>query len=154
MRVMSGACYFHPQGGGKPYDRRLCAGMGEAHRQWTSLGHVRYDQNAGGQVGGKSEYTYDEQSWAADGNGGAAAYQLVYVWHGAMKAIGPDPTREKFAAALNAYDAYSNLLTGPITFRGTPNRMIGAKKFVLLEGQSNLKYRQVTEVTPGLVDHF
>ena len=71
-----------------------------------------------------------------------------------MKAIGADPTREKFVAALNAYDNYSNLVTGPITFKGSPNTMIGSTKFVLLEGKSNLKYRQVTEITPGLVDHF
>ena len=25
MRVMSGGCYYHPQGGGKPYDPKLCA---------------------------------------------------------------------------------------------------------------------------------
>ena len=87
-------------------------------------------------------------------SGGASGYQLVYFWHGAMKSIGTDPTREKLTAALNNYNVYSNLVTGPITFKGSPNRMIGAKKFVLLEGQDNLKYRQVTEVTPGLVDHF
>ena len=52
-----------------------------------------------------------------------------------MKAIGTDPTREKFLAALNAYDNYSNLLTGPITFKGSPNRMIGATKFVAARGQ-------------------
>ncbi|MGH2758812.1 MAG: hypothetical protein ACRDKJ_04525, partial [Actinomycetota bacterium] len=63
-------------------------------------------------------------------------------------------TREKFISALNLYDNYSNLVTGPITFKGSSNPMIGATKFVLLEGQSNLKYRQVTEITPGLVDHF
>jgi hypothetical protein len=32
--------------------------------------------------------------------------------------------------------------------------MIGATHFVLLEGQNNLKYRQVVDITPGLVDHF
>lgn len=154
MRVMSGACYYHPQGGGRPYDSKLCAQMGEAHRQWVSLGHVDYDENAGGSFGGKSSYDYNEDSWTTDGGGGAAGYQLVYFWHGALKSIGSDPTREKFLAALNAYDTYSNVLTGPITFAGSPNTMMGSTRFVLLEGQSNLKYRQVTEITPGLVDHF
>ena len=154
MRVMSGACYYHPQGGGRPYDPKLCAQMGEAHRQWVGLGHVDYDQNAGGSFGGKSSYDYDEQSWTVDGGGGAAGYQLVYFWHGALKSIGADPTREKFLAALDAYDNYSDVITGPISFAGSPNRMIGSTKFVLLEGQSNLKYRQVAEITPGLVDHF
>ena len=154
MRVMSGACYYHPSGGGRPYDPSRCAAMGEAHRQWVGLGHVDYDANAGGSVGGKSSYDYDEDSWTTDGGGGAAGYQLVYFWHGAMKAIGTDPTREKFVAALNAYDNYSNIVTGPITFAGSPNRMAGATKFALLEGQRNLKYRHVTEITPGLADHF
>jgi hypothetical protein len=71
-----------------------------------------------------------------------------------MKAIGTDPTREKFFAAMNAYDGYSNLLTGPITFNGSVNKMVGAKKFTLLEGKANLEYRQVVSITPGLVDHF
>jgi ABC-type branched-subunit amino acid transport system substrate-binding protein len=154
MRVMSGACYYHPQGGGTPYDPARCAKMGEAHRQWVSLGHVDYDRNAGGSFGGKSSYDYDEESWTTDGGGGAAGYQLVYFWHGALKSIGTDPTREKFLGALNAYDSYSDVLTGPITFAGSSNTMVGATKFVLLEAQSNLKYRQVTEITPGLVDHF
>jgi ABC-type branched-subunit amino acid transport system substrate-binding protein len=154
MRVMSGACYYHPQGGGKPYDANLCAKMGEAHTQWVKLGPVTYDENAGGSAGGRGSYTYDESSWGTDGSGGAAGYQLVYFWHGALKSIGSDPTREKFLGALNAYDVYSNLITGPISFKGSSNPMIGATKFVLLEGMDNLKYRQVTEITPGLVDHF
>lgn len=151
---LSGGCYYHPDGGGKPYDPNLCAKMGEAHRQWVSLGPVTYDQNAGGSVGGKSSYTYDEDSWKTDGSGGASGYQLVYFWHGAMKSIGTDPTREKFMAALSQYNNYSDLITGPITFAGSPNKMIGAKRFTLWEAKSNLKYRQVTEVTPGLVDQF
>ena len=153
-RVMSGACYYHPKGGGDPYNPSKCAKMGEAHKQWVSLGNVRYDANAGGNAGGKSSYNYTEANWEKDGSGGASGYHVVYFWYGAMKSIGTDPTREKFFAAMNAYDNYSNLLTGPITFRGTVNKMIGAKKFSLLEGKSNLEYRQVVSITPGLVDHF
>jgi ABC-type branched-subunit amino acid transport system substrate-binding protein len=153
-RGLSGACYYHPKGGGKPYDAKLCAAMGEAHRQWVGLGSVTYDQNAGGNVGGKGSYNYTESSWETDGSGGAAGYQGIGFWVGAMKAIGTDPTREKFAAALAAYDGYSNLITGPITFKGSSNRMIGAKRFVVLEGQENLEYKQIVSLTPGLVDHF
>jgi hypothetical protein len=154
MRIMSGACYYHPRGGGDPYNRDLCAQMGEAYQQWINLGPVTYDENSGGCVGGHCSYDYNEGSWEEDGSGGASGYQLTYFWEGAMRAIGTDPTREKFLAALNDYDQYSNLITGPITFRGSPNPMIGATKFVLLEGQSNRTWRQVVEVTPGLVDHF
>lgn len=154
MRVMSGACYYHPQGGHQPYNASLCAQMGQAHNIWANLGPVTFDQNAGGCAGGKCEYDFNDSSWTTDGSGGASGYQLVYFWHGAMKAIGTDPTREKFLGALNAFDHYSNLITGPITFKGSSNTMIGSTKFVLLEGMSNLKYRQVKEITPGLVDHF
>lgn len=159
MRVMSGACYYHPQGGGDPYNRDKCAAMGEAHRQFVELGPVTYDQNAGGNVGGKASYTYQEgdansDGWVRDGSGASFGYQVVYFWEGAMRAIGTDPTREKFGAALQGYNNYSNLVTSPLTFAGSPNKMHGATRFVLLEGQSNLKYRQVAEITPGLVDHF
>jgi substrate-binding family protein len=153
-QVMSGACYYHPKGGADPYNAARCSKMGEAHRDWVSLGQVTYDENAGGSFGGKSSYDYNEDSWETDGSGGASGYQIIYFPFGAMKAIGTDPTREKFFAAISAYDNYSNILTGPITFKGTANTMIGAKKFVLLEGQANLEYRQVKEITPGLVDHF
>lgn len=154
VRGLSPACYYHPSGGGTPYNAARCAKMAVAHQRWNSLGSVQYDQNAGGGAGGKSSYNYNEESWTADGSGGSYGYQIIFFWHGAMKSIGADPTREKFLAALNAYSNYSDLVTGPITFRGIPNKMIGAKKFVVLEGKSNLKFRQMTEVTPGLVDHF
>jgi ABC-type branched-subunit amino acid transport system substrate-binding protein len=154
VRGLSPGCYYHPSGGGQPYNKSLCANMAEAHRRWISIGQVTFDENAGGSVGGRSSYNYNEESWAADGGGGAYGYQLVSFWNGAMKSIGTDPTREKFIAALNAYSNYSDLVTSPITFAGSPNRMIGAHKFVVIEGQSNLKYRQVVQITPGLVDHF
>ena len=153
-RIMSGACYYHPTGGGQPYNASRCAKMGEAHKQWVALGNVQYDENAGGSFGGKSSYNYTEDSWQTDGSGGAAGYQIVYFPVGAMKAIGTDPTREKFFAAMNGYVNYSDIITGPITFKGSSNKMVGAKKFVLLEARSNRQYRQVTEITPGLVDHF
>lgn len=154
MRVMSGACYYHPQGGGDPYNEAKCMRMKQAHDQFVSLGQVTYDQNAGGSAGGKASYNYNEEGWTADGGGASAGYQIVYFWEGAMRSIGADPTREKFLAALTAYSSYTNLITGPITFAGSDNVMRGATKFVLLEGQQNLKYRQVVEITPGLVDHF
>jgi ABC-type branched-subunit amino acid transport system substrate-binding protein len=157
MRVMSLACYYHPEGGGDPYNPAKCAQMGEAHRDWVSLGQVDYDQNAGGSAGGHSNYNYTEDGWHTDGSGGAAGYQWTHFWLAAMKAIGTDPTREKFVAALNAYSNFSDLITGPITFRGSSNTLIGNKKFVLFEARSasqGLEWRQVTEITPSLVDHF
>jgi ABC-type branched-subunit amino acid transport system substrate-binding protein len=161
-RGISEACYYYPpQGGVDAYNPSLCAKMGEAHRQFISLGHVQFDANTDTNNGSNGSYEYNESNndgnqsgWTGDGSGAASGYQIVYFWYGAMKSIGTDPTREKFLAALNAYNGYSDLITGPLTFAGSPNVMIGNKKFVLLEGQSNLKYRQVKEITPGLVDHF
>jgi hypothetical protein len=159
-RGLSPACYYLPANSPNAYNPSLCAKMGEAHKQFVSLGNVTYDENTGGSSGNnRSSYNYQEgnpatDGWVRDGSGAAYGYQIIYGWHGAMTAIGADPTREKFLAALNAYDKYSNLITGPITFRGTSNRMIGANKFAVYEGQRTLKYRQVTQITPGLVDHF
>jgi hypothetical protein len=158
-RGLSPACYFSPVGGAQSYNSKLCAQMGTAHSQFVSLGNVTYDQNAGGSQGGHSSYNYQEgnaasDGWTKDGSGAAFGYQIIYAWVGAMRALGADPTREKFLSAFGLYDNYSNLVTGPITFRGSPNHMIGADKFVVLEGTAQQRYRQVTEITPGLVDHF
>jgi ABC-type branched-subunit amino acid transport system substrate-binding protein len=164
-RGLSPGCYYHPSGDPNAYNATLCAKMGEAHREFVSLGNVTYDDNAGGSSGNsKSSYDYNEDNWKMDGSGAAFGYQIVYAWVGGMSAIGIDPTREKFLGAMNAYDSYSNLITGPITFKGSANHMIGADKFVVLEGRgpngtgkqsaSGFQYRQVVEITPGLVDHF
>ena len=154
FRGLSGGCYYHPSGNPNAYNPALCKQMKTAHEIWAKLGPVTYDENAGGNVGGKDSYNYNEESWQTDGQGGSGGYQLIYFWYSAMKATGSDPTREKVVAALNAYDKYSNLLTAPITFKGSSNTMKGALGGVVYEAQSNLKYRQVTSITPGVVDHF
>jgi hypothetical protein len=159
VRGLSPACYYHPSGGGQPYNASLCAAMGEAHREFIGLGPVTYDTNAGGCQGGKCSYTYQEgneasDGWVKDGSEAGFGYSTIYFWVQAMKAIGTDPTREKFLSALGNYDSYTNLVSGPITFRGSSNHMAGATKFVVLEGTAQQKYRQVTDITPGLVDHF
>jgi len=151
VRGLSGGCYYHPNGNPNAYNPAQCARIDIAHDQWVNLGQVTFDENAGGCGGGRCNYNYNESTWTEDGSGGAAGYQLLYFWHGALNAMGPDPTREKFVAALRAYDNYSNLVTGPITFKGSGNVMRGADKVALLEGQSNLKFKQIT---PGLVDQF
>jgi len=61
-------------------------------------------------------------------------------------------------AALLAYDRYDDLLSAPITFRGSDNTVRGALGGVILEGlpadSTGFHYRQVTELTPGIVDQF
>lgn len=151
VRGLTGACYYMYE---QAYNTSLCAQMKAAHERWVSLGYVRYDENAGGCAGGRCEFDYNENTWVERGSGGAAGYQLVHFFLGAMKATGADPTREKFVAALNAYDRYSDLITTPITFKGSPNIMRGASGAVVIEGQANRKFRQVAEITPGLVEKF
>lgn len=112
---------------------------------------MTYDSDAGGDTGGRSSYDYNQSSWDADASGGINGYQLIHVWLGAMRAIGADPTREKFRAAMLAYDRCSDLITGPITFKGSSNTMRGADAAALWEGQSNDKWKQISV---GLVDHF
>ncbi|HVE93137.1 MAG TPA: ABC transporter substrate-binding protein [Actinomycetota bacterium] len=150
MRGLRGACVIgHPNA----YNTSLCANLKAAHDEWVGLGNVTYDENAGGSTGSTtSSYNYNESSWGQDGPDGSSGYQLAHIWLGAMKSIGTDPTREKFLAAINAYDRYSDLVTGPITYRGSANIMRGAGMGVVVEGGADLKYRQIQ--TPGLVDQF
>lgn len=154
-RGLSGGCYYHEEGNPNAYNRELCAEMRTAHEQWVGLGHVEYGENTAGCTGTPCEYDYDEESWSSqDGQGGAAGYQAVHFWLKALREIGADPTRDKFVQALRNYDGYSDLLSAPITFRGSDNIMRGSMGAVIVEGRSNLRYRQVTELTPGIVDQF
>lgn len=150
-RGLSSGCYYQYERRGDP---NLCSALGRAHADWVSLGRVTYDENAGGCDGGACEYDYNEQGWVRDGQAGSAGYQYIHLWLGALRSAGPDPTRERFLSALDAYDHYSNVLTGPITFKGSANTVHGAEHAVVLEGGADDRYRQVADLTPGLVDHF
>lgn len=153
VRGLSGACYYQYE---KAFDTSLCANMKQAHDEWLALGQVSYDENAAGCKGSENhcDYKYDQASWDQDGSGGAAGYQLVHFWLGAMKAIGADPTRERFVAALLAYDRYSDLITSPITFKGSGNIMRGAEKMAVLEANANPQTFKFRQASPGLVDQF
>lgn len=154
-RGLAGGCYYHEEGNPNAYNPELCAQMKTAHEQWAGLGHVEYGENTAGCTGTPCEYDYNEDSWSSqDGQGGSAGYQAVHFWLKAMREIGADPTRDKFVQALRSYDNFSDLLSAPITFRDSDNIMRGSMGGVVLEGRSNLRYRQVTDVTPGIVDHF
>jgi hypothetical protein len=151
VRGLAAGCYYMAETAGDP---NLCAQLNQAHARWVSLGQVTYDENAGGCAGGRCDYNYNEASWRDHGQGGSAGYQWVHFLLGALREIGDDPTRERFTAALENYENYSDLVSRPITFRGSPNRMIGAIGATIYEGQSNNRYRQLTNITPGIVEHF
>lgn len=131
VRGLAGGCYYMPKGVGKPYDPAFCGSMHKAHDIWV--------RQAG------------ELEWQKDGQGGASGYQLTYIWVKALKDAGPDPTREKFLAAMLAYDEYNDLVSGPITFKGSQNIAHGADKMVPFEAQLDTTYQQLT---PGFVDSF
>ena len=131
VKGLSGGCYYLPKAGMNPYDTTQCAQMKIAHEQWVAIN--------------------GQADWEKDGQGGAAGYQIVNIWTKALIDIGGDPTREKFLGALNAYQGYSNLVTSPITYKGSPNRAHGAEAVVIYEAGSDRKFRQLT---PGFVTSF
>lgn len=131
VKGLSGGCYYLPKGGMNPYDTTKCAQMKVAHDQWVAIN--------------------GQADWEKDGQGGAAGYQIVNIWTKALIDIGPDPTREKFVAALNTYQGYSNLVSSPISYKGSPNRSHGAESVVVYEAGSDRKFRQLT---PGFVTSF
>ena len=94
---------------------------------------------------------HGEDDWDENGSGGATGYQIVSFLKGALHGAGADLTRERFTGALAAYDGYSDLITGPITFVGARNTMHGAEQMTVLEAQTNNKYKMIT---PGFVDGF
>lgn len=130
---LSSACYYMAPNFANP---QQCAQMGQAHTIWVQ-------QHGGGQSG--------ELSWRQHGSGGSAGYQVDHFFLKALKDSGSDPTREKFVAALNAYSGYDDLVSGPITFAGSPSHVHGATKMVVLQAGIDQHYHQLT---PGLVDQF
>lgn len=131
VRGLATGCYYL-NAGKDPYQKiENCGMLNRAHEQWV-------------QING-------EDDWRKDGQGGLAGYQFVHFWTKALTDIGNDPTREKFVSALLNYDRYNNLIGSPITFKGSSNLSHGAEAFVVYEGGSDRKYKQLT---PGFVSSF
>jgi ABC-type branched-subunit amino acid transport system substrate-binding protein len=127
VRGLSGACYYHAP----EVDGDNCAQMKVARQQWIE---------ARGQ-----------DDWDENGSGGASGYQIVSFLKGALSQPGRDLTRERFKGAVAAYNGYSDLISGPITFAGSKNTMHGAERMVVLEAQSDNHYKMIS---PGFVDGF
>ena len=132
VKGLSSGCYYNAQNANV---RQHCAALGDAHQIWIQ-------QHGGGQRG--------ETDWQQHGSGGAAGYQVDHFWLKALRDIGTDPTREKFVAALNAYNGYDDLVTGPITYMNEPDHMRGVSSMVVLQAGVG----HYNQLTPGLVDHF
>ncbi|GAC1536188.1 MAG: hypothetical protein NVS3B12_19000 [Acidimicrobiales bacterium] len=131
---LSSSCYYNAPNRDDP---KQCGAMGKAHTIWVQ-------QHAGNAGGGETD-------WNQHGSGGSAGYQVDHFFLKALRDGGADLTREKFVGALNAYNGYQDLVSGPITFLNSPNHMHGDTEMVVLKAQATQKY---TQLTPGLVDQF
>lgn len=128
VRGLAGGCYYiHPNEG----DPAKCGQLKAAHEQWVKVN--------------------GEDDWVKDGQGGTAGYQLTHIWLKALKDAGTDPTREKFTAALLTYQGYADLVSGPITYKGSSNLSHGYETMVVYEGGGDQKWKQLT---PGFVSSF
>jgi ABC-type branched-subunit amino acid transport system substrate-binding protein len=127
VRGLSGGCYYQAP----EVDGDNCAQLKVARQQWIE--------------------THGQADWDENGSGGATGYQIVSFLKGALQQAGRDLTRERFRGALSAYNGYADLISGPITFAGRQGTMHGAERMVVLEAQSNNKYKMIT---PGFVDGF
>ena len=126
VKGLAGGCYYMSP---TAYDPSKCAAMNKAHQQWVAV--------------------YGQDDWEENGQGGSSGYQFIYFWVKAMTDAGRDLTRERFLAAMNNYDNYSNLVSSPITFKGSSNYAHGSEKMVVFQAQLNNKYKQLT---PGFVE--
>jgi ABC-type branched-subunit amino acid transport system substrate-binding protein len=126
VRGLSGGCYYQDYNKGYP-----CGQLKAAHEKW---------------VGVKGE-----QDWVDHGQSGVAGYQIVHFWMKALKEAGADLTRERFAAALNTYDRYDDLVSGPLTFARSQNTVHGGELWAVYEGQRNDHWKMISK---GLVGPF
>jgi ABC-type branched-subunit amino acid transport system substrate-binding protein len=122
VRGLSTGCYYMaPQSS----DPAKCGALAEARREFIAVN----GQNA----------------WNTQGSGALFGYQLISMIKGALEACGRNLTRQRFAAALHAYQGYRDLITGPITFAGSSNTMHGATDMTVYEAETNSKYRMVSD---------
>ena len=130
FRGLSGGCYYNNWN--TPMAAK-CGQLKKAHDDWL--------KGNGG----------DEADWNKDGQGGVAGYQITHSWLTALKQIGGDPTREKFLAALNTYTNFNDLVSGPITYKGSSNLSHGVEVMAVYEAGADTKWKQLSD---GLVGSF
>lgn len=100
--------------------------------------------------GGKWTGQNPDEHGSSVGYNSAAGYQWMF-WKKAMIDQGSSVTRERFLAAIHRYNGYADLVTGPITYKGSSNYAHGAEKMVVWEAQPGNKYKMISN---GMVDGF
>jgi branched-chain amino acid transport system substrate-binding protein len=128
VRGLATGCYFKAP---EIDDRAKCGALAKARDQYVAIN--------------------GPDSWNKDGSGAAFGYQIISMIKGALYACGRDLTRQRFVEALHAYNGYSDLVTGPITFAGSTNTMHGSTSMAVYEAQGNETYRMVS---PGMLGGF
>lgn len=139
VRGLSGGCYPNAPAA-QINDPAKCASMGAAKAQFEAV-----------RGAGSWTSTQSDSDGASTGYNSAAGYQWVGFWLKAMKDVGSEVTRERLVAAINRYDSYADLVTGPITYKNSPNVAHGAEKMAIWEAQTSNKYKMLSD---GLVDGF
>lgn len=138
IKGLSGGCYPNAPDA-QINDPAKCGSMGKAKAQFEA-------------VKGKGQWTQlqNDEYGQSNGYNSAAGYQWIGFWSKAMRDLGTEVTRERFVASINRYEGYSDLITGPITYKG--GRIShGAEKMTVFEAQTGRVYKMITD---GFVDGF
>jgi hypothetical protein len=153
FRVLSAGCYYLEYS--DPNVAPKCAKLTKAHDLWVNGTDPNVD-NGGGDKGDGSKQS--ESTWSSHGQSGAAGYQITHFWLKALTAAGADLTREKFVAALNAYNGYDDLVSTPLTFAGSPNKAHGINGFAIYQAgppdPSKPKGVGYSQLSDGLSTNF
>jgi hypothetical protein len=138
VRGLSGGCY--PNAPAEQINNPAkCSSMGIAKAQFESV---------------KGAGAWTAQQNDADGTSvgynSAAGYQWMF-FKKAMIDQGTEVTRSRFMAAINRYNGYRDLITGPITYKNSPNYAHGADLMTMWEAQAGNKYKMLSD---GMVAGF
>ena len=136
VRGLSGGCYPLAEQIGDP---NKCSSMKIAKDQFEA------ERGAGAWTAQQND------NWGSSlGYNSAAGYQWMF-FKKAMIDQGSEVTRERLVAAIMRYNGYRDLVTGPITYKGSTNLAHGYELMTVWEAQPNNKYKMISD---GMVSGF
>jgi hypothetical protein len=138
VKGLSGGCYPNAPDA-QINDTAKCGSMGKAKAQFEA------ERGAGAWTANQND-----ADGTSVGYNSSAGYQWVGFWTKAMRDLGTEVTRERFIASINRYEGYSDLVTGPITYKGGAISH-GADKMTVFEAQTGRLYKMISD---GFVDGF
>lgn len=136
VRGLSAGCYpLAPQ----IADANKCSQMQAAKTQFEAI------KGAGAWTAQQND------GWGSSiGYNSAAGYQWLF-FKKAMTDQGSEVTRERLVAAIMRYNGYRDLITGPITYKGSSNYAHGYELMTVWEAGPSNKYRMISD---GMVSGF